>query len=303
MKRVVKIILVILVAILVLIVAGVVVANWLIPQKIVASMGEEVYVESLSLALQRGEIRAQGINYGDGEVTADNLSLQLSLKEVLAWAFKQSPLKTFTIQGEGLLTPLVGAGKINLILEGEIDPFNLSSAVIRSIQAHLRSTGLPIMESFVVDVDETIFRGRGTLTLASFQKEFMELLLDFDEIELVTRDLGWQPLFSLAPFELISPWVANPENWEMNYLEFYFNPADISLIALDSLLLMGRGSVDLPLTKSGEFSLIFEVERLDEQVRSELTPLFFFLGLEIPAGKFIISLQWREGELPSIEFY
>ncbi|NLA92171.1 MAG: hypothetical protein GX842_01865 [Spirochaetales bacterium] len=303
MKRALKVILIVLAAVVLLIVAGVVTANLLIPPKIVASLGDEISVERLSLALQRGEIRAQGVNYKDGEVSAESLSLQISLKEVFAWAFKKRPLKTFTIEGENLITPLLGAGEVNLILEGEIDPFNLDSAVIKTIKAHLRSLGLPLMEIFAVDIDETIFRGRGALTLASLQKEAMEILLDFDEIELVTRDLKLQPLFPLAPFALISPWVVDPDNWEMNYLEFYFNPAEASLIALDSHILMGRGSVDLPLTHNDQIAIRFEVGRLNEQVRSELTPFFFFLGLEIPEGEFVISLEWRPGEFPAIEFY
>ncbi len=303
MKKAIKVILIVVAVVVLLIVAGVVIVNWLLPPKIVASLGDEISVESLSLALQRGEVRAQGVNYNDGEVIAESLSLQISLKEVFTWAFKQRPLKTFTVEGENLVTPLLGAGEINLILEGEIDPLNLDSAVIKTIKAHLRSIDLSLMEIFAVDIDETIFKGEGALSLASFQKEVMELLYDFDEIELVTRDLKLQPLFPLDPFAVISPWVVDPENWEMNYLEFYFNSADTSLIALDSQILMGRGSVDLPLTKNDELSIKFEVERLNEQVRSELTPFFFFLGLEIPEGKFVISLKWHEGEFPAIEFY
>lgn len=303
MKKALKVILIVLAVIVLLIVAGVVTANLLIPQKIVASLGDEISIESLSLALQRGQIRGQGVNYKDGEVFVESLSLQISLKEVFWWAFKQKPLKRFIIEGKNLITPLLGAGEVNLILEGEIDPLDLDSAVIKTIEAQLRSINLPLMEIFEVDIDETIFRGEGDLTLASLQKEVMELLFNFDEIELVTRDLRLQPLFPLAQFALISPWVVDPDNWEVNYLEFYFNPADISLIALDSHILVGRGRIDLPLTQTDELSVTFEIERLNEQVRSELTPFFFFLGLEIPEGKFVISLKWREGEFPVIEFY
>jgi hypothetical protein len=304
MKKALKIILIVLAVIVLLIVAGVITANLVIPPKILASLDDDISIDKLSLALHRGEIRAQGINYRDGEVTAESFSLKVSLKEVFAWAFRRSPyLKTFTIQGEDLLTPLLGAGEINLILEGEIDPLNIDSAVIKSIKAHFRWIGLPLMELFAVDIDETIFRGRGALTLASFQKEVMEILLDFDEIELVTRDLKLQPLFPLEQFAAISPWVIEPENWEMYYLEFYFNPSDISLVSLGSRILMGRGSIALPSPQNGELALVFEVEHLDEQVRSELSLFFYFLGLEIPDGEFVFSMRWREGQFPAIEFF
>lgn len=304
MKRALKIILIVVVVIVLLVVAAVITANLVIPPKILASLGDDISIEKLSLAIHRGEISGQGINYGDGEVTLESFSLKVSLKEVFAWAFRRSPyLKTFTIQGEDLMTPQLGAGEINLILEGEIDPLNIDTAVIKSIQAHFRWIGLSLMEMFAVDIDETIFRGWGALTLASFQKEVMEILHDFDEIELVTRDLMLQPLFPLEQFAAISPWVIEPENWEMYYLEFYFNPSDISLISLDSHILMGRGSIALPSPKNDELALVFEVERLDEQVHAELSLFFYFLGLVIPEGEFVFSLRWREGQFPAIEFY
>ena len=103
----------------------------------------------------------------------------------------------------------------------------------------------------------------------------MEILLDFDEIELVTRDLRLQPLFPRTVFEPFSLRVIEPENWEMySPRGFTSTLRHISRRPWQSHHLMGRGVSLSPHLKmmigSG-----FEVEHLDEQVRSGLPLLLF----------------------------
>lgn len=300
MKRATKIVLIVLIVVAVLLVLTITVANWGLPKLVVLGVGEEVTFSRLSLALQRGEVIAEDINYREGEFSSEYLSLKVSPQELFALALKRgSYLKTVTLEAHNLATKDLRVGEINLDIVGEIDPFNINAATVNLATVHLKGASLNLIGELALEVEEATLRGEGPITIASLQKGFPDLLADFAEIEVVAKEIKGEPQFSLDPFAAISPWVVDLSNWRIDYAEFYFKPTDDILFALDAPLLKGEGQ----LHEGEALAIDMLVEDLNDQVRSELALFFLFLGQEIPPVPFQLTLRWWGEGFPLIEFY
>ncbi len=304
MKRATKIVLIVLIVVAVLLVLTITVANWGLPKLVVLGVGEEVTFSRLSLALQRGEVIAEDINYREGEFSSEYLSLKVSPKELLTLALKRnSYLKTITLEAHNLAAGDTRVGEVELAVVGKIDPLNLEGSLITLVTAHLKDSALHLIEALSLEVEEATLIGDGHITLASLNKGFPLLLADFKEIKVEAKGIRGEPQFSLDQFAKISPWVVDLANWQIDYAELFFNPTGSTLFNIDAPLLIGQGELLLPFAGDGELTLNLMVEELNDQVRSELALFFLFLGQKIPPAPFQLTLRWWGEGFPLIEFY
>lgn len=257
------------------------------------------------------------VHIPDFAFAASELELGIPFDEIWSFGagrssgFSQVHIETsgaFLATEEGELS--IKHGSVGVI--GTLLPYDMQSSTISTLAVDARSIGFRDMISGAVfHMDSLDAKLEGFVQLRSVQRNPKELLDDVHSMELFSRTGTMIPdadlIAQLGMFALVSPWIANPDNWRFDELSVMMHVIrdafSVERFSIVSPLMDSLGNGSIPRGESQSVVIHLEVGKLHQQVREELGMLVAFLGQSIPEGHFHFDLVWNGSGLPYISFH
>lgn len=291
---------------------------------------DKVVQENLSLAdypLEYGEVTVHlmkgqvGVSHlampvEDGIVTAEMLQVKVSLGQLIAFVLQKGP---------SLITPAVhvvnleyddkelnlGTATAVVTLEIFLDRSLPEEAVVRKLDLDARDVRVVVSEGASIVCQDIQLALKGNMTLATLEKDVDGVLDDLGYIDVKAIDGTILPaaetMAQLGMFALVSPWIADTNNWRFESLMVEARALEQAIVvdslALHAPLMEASGTASLPRKGFQAVSMQLDVATLHNQVRTELAPIAQFMGQTIPSGAFGLSFIWDGLTLPELSFY
>ncbi len=262
----------------------------------------QVVMSSLDMPLDEG-----------ASVQAGRVTLRIEPSELISFALgRSSGISRAQVDMEQLqfksAETAVHAQNASVQIRGTIDLNNPEHSVIREAfitaqKAVFSDPEAPV--GFSADSIELDISGR--LTMSTLEKDFSGMLDDIAYIDMKASGGALLPdeqtMAQLGMFTMVSPWIANTDNWGFDSIDVQARSLEES-VAIDAFVLSAplmdaTGKAQLPKDGEGPLALSMDIQELNSDVRAELSPIAQFMGQEIPEGNFSFDFDWSGAGIPA----
>jgi len=262
----------------------------------------QVTMSTLDMPLEEG-----------ASVRAGKVTLHVEPSELVSFALgRSSGISRAKVDMEQLqftsAETAVQAEHATVQIRGTIDLNRPEDSVIReaqitAVKAHFVDPESPV--AFSADSLELDISGK--LTMQTLEKDFSGILDDIAYIDLKASGGALLPdeqtMAQLGMFTMVSPWIANTDNWGFDSIDLQARSLEesvaIDTFALSAPLMDATGKAELPRDGEGPLALSMDIQELNSDVRAELAPIAQFMGQQIPEGSFSFEFDWSGVGMPA----
>jgi len=262
----------------------------------------QVVMSSLDMPLDEG-----------ASVQAGRVTLRVEPSELVSFALgRSSGISRAQVDMEQVqfksAETAVHAEHASVQIHGTIDLNRPEDSVIREASISAKRAVFSDPEApvaFSADSVELDISGR--LTMSTLEKDLSGMLDDIAYIDMRASGGALLPdeqtMAQLGMFAMVSPWIANTDNWGFDSIDLQARSLEesvaIDTFALSAPLMDATGKAELPRDGEGPLALSMDIQELNSDVRAELAPIAQFMGQQIPEGSFSFEFDWSGVGMPA----
>ena len=276
---------------------------------------EELSFTSMDIAVFKGEVLIEHLEYNDDEVSvsAGTVTLTIDPEEVLDMVFGARELSVFTVLAENLEVEQEGLsvhfGALDLDVSGRVLLEHPEGSTVTHVRAQVENGfDVTAADELQVHSDRLIaevygeYRDFASLdSLQALLEHTQEFYLDAEGPELMLSEAVRNELALTVP---LSTWLTDRESFIGENLslslEFLEDTVNVRKVSISFPILKADGSAVFSPVRPMQMRVDLTVSSLSDAIRDELNTILMIFFQQIPEGAFQFTLDTRNSQSPPL---